>query len=256
MTFLQPWLLIALPLIALPIIIHLVNQWRYQTKAWAAMMFLFQAQSMHRGMAKLRQWLILAMRTLAVAGLIFAVSRPLASGVIGRFAGGSVDTTIVILDRSPSMTVRAADSNETKLQTAIRQLRESLEYRRSEHWLLIDSVSSGKVSEFGSLDDLIRSVIDEANDATANWLPMLRTALRHLQNNTPSEADIWLCSDMRVGDWQADDGPWADLRNDFKKLPTERASSRLLIPIRPPTTPRYELPKPGSLIKTITKNFS
>ncbi len=33
MSFLQPFLLWALPLISLPIIIHLINQWRYQTKA-------------------------------------------------------------------------------------------------------------------------------------------------------------------------------------------------------------------------------
>ena len=29
MTFLQPWLLLTLPLIALPVIIHLINQQRF-----------------------------------------------------------------------------------------------------------------------------------------------------------------------------------------------------------------------------------
>ena len=81
MSFLQPFLLWALPLISLPIIIHLINQWRYQTKQWAAMMFLLQANRMNRGFAKIRQWLILAMRTLAILGLIVAISRPLASGL-------------------------------------------------------------------------------------------------------------------------------------------------------------------------------
>ncbi len=58
MSFLQPLLLIALPLIALPIIIHLINQRRYQTIHWAAMMFLLAANRMSRGYARLRQWLI------------------------------------------------------------------------------------------------------------------------------------------------------------------------------------------------------
>ena len=44
MSFLQPWLLVALPLVALPIIIHLINQRRYQTIRWAAMMFLLAAK--------------------------------------------------------------------------------------------------------------------------------------------------------------------------------------------------------------------
>ena len=71
MNFLQPLILFGLPLIALPIIIHLINQWRYQTKQWSAMMFLLAANQMNRGFARIRRWLILAMRTLAVAGLLF-----------------------------------------------------------------------------------------------------------------------------------------------------------------------------------------
>src|SRR3954468_24337670 len=103
MSFLNPMLLAALPIVALPIIIHLINQRRYQTVRWAAMMFLLAANRMSRGYARLRQWLILAFRTLVVAGLVFAVSRPLASGWIGLAAGSRADTTIILLDRSPSM---------------------------------------------------------------------------------------------------------------------------------------------------------
>ena len=88
MSFLQPFLLIALPLIALPVIIHLINQRRYQTMRWAAMMFLLAANRMSRGYARLRQWLILLFRMAVIAALILAVSRPLASGWVGLAAGG------------------------------------------------------------------------------------------------------------------------------------------------------------------------
>ena len=103
MSFLQPWLLFGLPLVALPIIIHLINQRRYQTVRWGAMMFLLTANRMARGFARLRQYLIMAARMAAIAGLVFAVSRPLASGWLGLAAGGRPDTTIILLDRSPSM---------------------------------------------------------------------------------------------------------------------------------------------------------
>src|SRR4029079_9795850 len=53
MTFLQPLLLFALPLVTLPVIIHLINQRRYQTIRWAAMIFLLAANRMSRGYAKL-----------------------------------------------------------------------------------------------------------------------------------------------------------------------------------------------------------
>ena len=53
MIFLQPWMLAALPIIALPIIIHLINQRRFQTIRWAAMMFLLAANRMSRGYARI-----------------------------------------------------------------------------------------------------------------------------------------------------------------------------------------------------------
>src|SRR5437773_10669576 len=108
MTFLQPILLAALPIVALPVVIHLINQRRYQTIRWAAMIFLLAANRMSRGYAKLRQMLILLFRMVAIAGLVFAVSRPLGGGWLGRAVGGRPDTTIVLLDRSPSMRQQGA----------------------------------------------------------------------------------------------------------------------------------------------------
>ena len=87
MNFLNPFLLAALPLVSLPIIIHLINQRRFQTMKWAAMMFLLTANRMSRGYARIRQYFIMAARMAAIAGLIFAISRPLTGGWLGR-AGG------------------------------------------------------------------------------------------------------------------------------------------------------------------------
>src|SRR5436309_11366874 len=126
MTFLQPILLASLPLVSLPIIIHLINQRRYQTIRWAAMMFLLAANKISRGYARLRQILILLFRMLAVAGLIFAVSRPLASGWFGRAAGGRPDTTIVLLDRSPSMRQQGQGTTVSKLEAGRHQLARTL----------------------------------------------------------------------------------------------------------------------------------
>ena len=82
MSFLQPAWLWALPLVAIPIVIHLINQRRYQTVRWGAMMFLLAANRMSRGYARIRQWLIMAMRMAAIATLVFAISRPLAGLVL------------------------------------------------------------------------------------------------------------------------------------------------------------------------------
>src|SRR4051794_6837106 len=137
MSFLQPMFLAAMPLIALPIMIHLINQRRYQTVRWGAMMFLLAANRMSRGYARLRQWLIMAFRMAAIAALIFAVSRPLAGGWLGMTAGGSADTTIVLVDRSPSMQQSGAGAGASKLETGLRQLARALRTFGSSRWVLI-----------------------------------------------------------------------------------------------------------------------
>ncbi len=141
MSFLQPLLLAALPLVALPIIIHLINQRRYQTIRWGAMMFLLAANRMSRGFARLRQWLIMAFRMAAIAGLIFAISRPLAGGWLGLTAGGRPDTTIVLLDRSPSMQESSQGGGGSKRETGLRQLVPTLKTVGSARWILIESTT-------------------------------------------------------------------------------------------------------------------
>src|SRR5947207_4710868 len=142
MSFLQPLLLAALPLVALPILIHLINQRRYQSIRWAAMIFLLAANRMSRGYAKLRQLLILLFRMLAIAGLIFAVSRPLAGGWLGRAGGGRPDTTIILLDRSPSMRQQGPGTVVSKLEAGRRQLARTLGVIGSGRWVLVESTTN------------------------------------------------------------------------------------------------------------------
>ncbi len=217
MSFLQPLMLIALPLVALPIIIHLINQWRYQTRRWGAMMFLLAANRMNRGFAKVRQWLILAMRTLAIAALIFAISRPLASGLLGLTGGGKVDTTIVLMDRSPSMQ-QLGVGGLSKLETGRRQLAEAFATLGSAHWVAIDA-AGGQTQSFESLDGLMNSAAMQPSSATADLPAMLQSALDYLETNKPGPTEIWICSDLRESDWHADSGTWSVLREGFERLP-------------------------------------
>ena len=126
MSFLQPWLLVALPLVALPIIIHLINQRRFQTIHWAAMMFLLAANRMSRGYARLRQWLILLFRMLAIAGLVFAVSRPLASGWLGLAAGGRPTRRSCCSTARPACSSSGAGAASRSSRPAAQQLAQTL----------------------------------------------------------------------------------------------------------------------------------
>jgi hypothetical protein len=214
MSFLQPFLLVALPLVALPVLIHLINQRRFQTIRWAAMMFLLAANRMSRGYAKLRQWLIMLFRMLAIAGLIFAISRPLASGWLGLTAGGRPDTTIILLDRSPSMRQQGQGTVGSKIDTGRRQLARTLNMLGSDRWLLIESTSNTP-RELESPDALLSLPAAEPTSASADLPSMLQAARDYIQANKPGRTEIWICSDIRKNDWNAESGRWQTLRDSF-----------------------------------------
>jgi hypothetical protein len=221
MSFLQPILLVGLPLALLPVIVHLINQHRHRTVRWAAMMFLLDAKKMTKGLARLRQILILAMRVLAVAALVFAASRPLAGGWIG-LAGGRADSLLILLDRSASMEQRNLETGESKRSAALDRIAGLLETtgQRGEI-VLIDSATlePTTLSEAKAL----RELPETAPTATAADIPaMLRKAIDHLAANESGRTDIWLVSDLRQSDWKPAAGEWESIRADLAARETSR----------------------------------
>jgi hypothetical protein len=214
MSFLQPWLLLGLPLVALPIIIHLINQRRFQTVRWGAMMFLLTANRMARGYARIRQWLIMAFRMAAIAALIFAISRPMASGWLGLAAGGRPDTTIILLDRSPSMQQTSTSGGDSKLLTGRRQLAETRKAIGSAHWVLIESTTQ-KPRDLESPDALVNLPATEGTSASSDLPAMLEAARNYIQTNKAGRTDVWICSDIRRNDWDPESGRWRALRESF-----------------------------------------
>ncbi len=217
MSFLQPIMLAALPLIGIPILIHLINQRRYQTTHWAAMMFLLAANRMSRGYARLRQWLILAARTLAIAALVLAVGRPLASGWLGLTAGGRPDTTIILLDRSPSMNEQGTGT-ASKLYSGRQQLAQTLATLGSSRWVLIESTTN-QPRLIQSPELLLDLPCTEPASSEADLTAMLEAARNYIQANRSGRTEIWICSDLRENDWRPGSGRWHTLRESFLQLP-------------------------------------
>ena len=217
MTFLQPWVLVALPLIALPLIIHLINQRRFQTVQWAAMRFLLAARALSSGYSKLRHWLIMLLRMLAVAAVILAIGRPLSRGWLALAGGARPDTAIVVLDRSPSMQARDPAAPETKLATGRRQLAETLATLAPQRCLLVDGEKLVEVPPSALADLPAAGPVA----APADIPGMLQAAYDHIRDNAAGTAEVWICSDGRTNDWALDDGGWAGLRDAFAKLPQQ-----------------------------------
>ncbi len=242
MTFLQPWLLVALPLMALPVIIHLVNQRRYQTVRWAAMMFLLAANRMSRGFARLRQWLILAFRVLAIGALVFAVSRPLAGGRLVQMAGGRPDATFLLIDRSPSMRQRGLGIEGSKLETGVRRLVRTLQEIGSTRWVLVEG-GTNRVRELTSIESLLSASGIEPTSAPSDIPAMLAAVRDYIKTNKIGRSEVWILSDVRENDWDMEGGRWRSLRDAFLEFP-QAIRFHLLA---------YAQPAPGNMALRVTE---
>lgn len=218
MSFLRLGALWALPLILLPIVIHLIHRRRHPTVPWAAMMFLERATRSRRGGAKLKRYLVLATRMLVIAAVVFALARPLSSGMFSVAAGRVVSggTVVVLLDRSPSMQRRLANG-ETRQQNALSNLAKTLQTLGVKRCTLIDSVSASPI-ELRSVEALMQASTVAAADSSADLPHMLREGLRYLESADRSVADVWVCSDRAIHDWDPDSAVWKEIESLVRQL--------------------------------------
>ncbi len=222
MSFLAPLLLLGLPLALLPIVIHLIHMRRRRRVMWAATMFLKAAQRMNKGFSKLRQYLILAFRMLAVAAIVFVVGRPLAGGLLG-LTGGAPATVIVLLDRSASMEQQLLATGVSKRAAALENLTAAINeaYGDRSKITLIDSATLQPVvlESVDALPDLPQA---GPSDTAADIPSLMQAALDYITTNQTGRTDVWIVSDLRRSDWNEGGGRWQALRAGFSSLDSVR----------------------------------
>ena len=222
MTFLEPLLLWGLPLISIPVIIHLMNRMRHKPKKWAAMEFLFMAKRSSTKISNLRNILILLCRCLVILFFILALARPLA----GSFLGWSVtapDTIYVLLDRSASMGSTTVGAEKNRLQKGIENIIEAAKsIPGTPKFVVIDSVD-GKARSLNDInllkDDLLFGLTHTQADITA----MLNSALMYAIDNKTGNSEVWIVSDMQKTNWQPSSENWKKLMTQYNGLDQKMA---------------------------------
>ncbi|MEP0547159.1 MAG: BatA domain-containing protein [Rhodothermales bacterium] len=112
MAFLNPLVLLGLAAAAIPILIHLFNFRKPRTVDFSSLAFLKELQKSTMRRVRIKQWLLLALRTLAIACLVLAFARPTVQSGWATVFGGQVQTsTALVVDHSLSMTVRDAQGD-------------------------------------------------------------------------------------------------------------------------------------------------
>lgn len=107
MSFLFPALLkFGLPLIAVPIAIHLINLRRQRKIRWAAMSFLMASERKNKKWILFKQWLLLAVRMAVVALLVLMLAHAVVNNQWLRLVGSGTIHHLVLVDDSYSVSDR------------------------------------------------------------------------------------------------------------------------------------------------------
>ena len=108
MAFLNPLVLLGLAAAAIPIVVHLFNFRRPERIDFSTLRFMRELEATAMRRVRIRQWLLLALRTLAIVFLVLAFARPTRSVEAGVFEEGAAQSLVLVLDNSRSMTLRDA----------------------------------------------------------------------------------------------------------------------------------------------------
>jgi hypothetical protein len=228
MNFLSPIFLIGLPLVAVPVIIHLLSKRQQKKISWGAMRFLMQAATRKRRLFRLTDLLLLLLRTAAFLFFIFALARPL---LPATWLGGSVPREVIlVLDQSMSMSRRVADATlfELQLQKAnalLDDLKAGDTVRvllagESPEWLTTDSLPAS-----GSALRKVRAQINELKPTlgAADLIACVREAADLETPKDRSARVIVVISDGQRFGWRADErAVWAAIQSRIKQsaIPT------------------------------------
>ena len=102
-------MLFGLAAASLPLLIHLLSIRKLRTIEFSSLRFLKELQRSSIRRVRIKQWLLLLLRTLLIIAIVFAFARPALRGSFAGLTGGHASTAMVLLlDDSPSTTARNA----------------------------------------------------------------------------------------------------------------------------------------------------
>ncbi len=220
MSFLYPSLLAApfLLVLGLPVLIHLINLMRQKRIKWAAMDFLLQSQRKNRRWVLLKEWLLMALRVLALAAILLMLAQPVLRSTWNTLLGGSQTHHVVLLDDSYSMADQSGPARAFAQATGfLAQLVDKCEQDTGRHRISLIRFSAA-APERGSrpqvFDLLEEEVTPDVRSRLETLVAELRTsqtdmgplaALDEVRRLDPPQSDerrrVYLVSDFRRKDW-------------------------------------------------------
>jgi len=209
---LNPAILGWLALAAAPIIIHLLNRRRYRNIHWAAMQFLADSIAKSSRRLRIEQLIILALRMLILALIVYAMARPYLPGALPGVTARPKRNAVIILDRSLSMRYdEHRVSTFARAKEAVANIVGELESGDSVNLVL----AGGKpqlllpepILDLNRVGELLADVEPCGNEA--NLPQAAEAALAQLDKSHNPLREIYVVTDRQAFGWHAEsEGHW------------------------------------------------
>ncbi len=223
--FTNPFLLIGLTAVVLPVLAHLLSRRRFADVEWGAMQFLNPSKKSRRRL-QLEELLLLLIRAGLIACLVTAAARPLIpGGWLWGFQSRGQRAVVVIVDGSTSMT--RLHGLATLHQHAVQRAESFLStLATGDSCALIDARDQARMTVPGPLTDL-RVVREELQGlpepaGACNMISAIEQAVAVLGRTTAAEREIVVFTDSQRNSWRPDDAAAWDRLNEILSLPAVR----------------------------------
>jgi hypothetical protein len=199
MTVLAPIMLAGAAAVSVPIALHFFYRARYRPLPWAPMKFLKEAVEQTSRRLKFQEWILLALRCLALLLLALALARPARESTSPGGGTEPIDAVLVI-DTSYSMAAR--DGEKTRLERAkdaalavIDSLpnKSSVQiYACADRAVGLGPVSSGNRDQAKQIVQAL-----EVTSLSTDLLPGLTDALAAAETGTAAVKEVYVFTDMQ-----------------------------------------------------------
>ncbi len=201
MTFLNGLVLIGLAAAAVPILIHLLQLKKLRQVEFSSIRFLKEIQHASAKRVRLRDYLLLLLRTLAIASLVVAFARPALKGVA---SGGSKSSAAVIIDDSPSTSAR---NEYGEIFSQIKGVASSLikSFHTGDDVSLVFTSHSDDTSRILSTIDprslSTRITRAERSDVSGSYTSAINAAVERLKFSNYLNKDVYVVGDMQKSEF-------------------------------------------------------
>lgn len=255
MTFLNPLILFGLIAAGIPILIHLLQLKKLRSVEFSSIRFLKEIQHASARRVRLRDYLLLLLRTLAITALVMAFSRPAIKGILGA---DSKTASVVIMDDSPSTTARNEYGEiSSQIRSVAAGILNSLRAGNSASLLFTSKAgdTAGVASTMDPASLSNRLSRSEPSTVRGSYSAAIRTALRILATSGYANKEVYLVGDMQRSEFRnpaATDVP-PNCRIFFLRT-EESANDNLSVSPVKLLNPVVEVNSPSQAEATVTNN--